>query len=96
MNWYRIAQQVAPISVVSYFPSIGELGISFKGSRTYIYPNVSPFLYDRINVLLRVKNHREVSKILRNLSVKKEEVPEETQQDRDEMLDEVYERGFLS
>lgn len=93
MNWYRTAQQVTPIAIVSYFPNIGELGISFNGGKKYVYPNVSPYLYDRINVLLRVKNHREVSKILRNLSPKKEE---ETQEDRDEMLNELYDGGLLS
>lgn len=93
MSWYRIAQQVLPITIVSYSPNIGELGISFNGKKTYIYPNVSPFLYERIDKLLRVKNYKEVSKILRNISPKKEE---ETSADKDEMLDELYERGLLS
>jgi len=93
MNWYRTAQQVAPIAIISYFPNIGELGISFNGGKKYAYPNISPFLYDRINVLLRVKNYKKVSEILRNISPKKEE---ETSVDRDEMLDELYEKGLLS
>ncbi len=93
MNWYRTAQQIAPIAIVSYFPNIGELGISFNGGKKYVYLDISPFLYDRMNVLLRVKNYREVSKILRNLSPKKEE---ETPADRDEMYDELVGKGLLS
>ncbi len=91
MNWYKKSQQVVPIAIVSYFPNIGELGISFNGGKKYVYPDISPFLYERIDILLRVKNYREVSKILRNISTKKEE----TQEDKDEMLDELYDRGYL-
>ena len=91
MSWYKKAQQVVPISIVSYFPNIGELGISFNGGKTYVYPDVSPFLYERIDTLLRVKNYREVSKILKNISKKEEKTPE----DSDEMVDELYDRGDL-
>jgi len=93
MNWYKIAQQVLPISIVSYSPNIGELGISFNGGKKYIYLDVSPFLHDKINTLLRVKNYKKVNEILRNISVKKEE---ETPADKGEMLNELYEEGLLS
>ena len=43
MNWYKIAQQPAPIAITSYSTPIGELGISFNGGKRYIYYDVSPF-----------------------------------------------------
>ena len=91
MNWYKIAQQFAPIAITSY-SKIGELGISFNGGKKYIYYNVSPFDYDKIRALLRVKNYREVQKILKNLSKNRHDTEEEKQQ----MLQQLYDEGYLN
>ncbi len=88
-SWYKRAQKIVPISIVSYFPNIGELGISFNRGKTYIYPDVSPFLYDRINTLLRVKNYKEVNKILKNIS---ENNKNNEKEDREEILNDLYDR----
>ncbi len=92
MNWYKKAQEIRPIAITSYFDSIGELGISFSGGKTYIYPDVSPFLYEKINILLRVKNYREVSKILRRIS---ENSKKNEEKEREEILNDLYNRGIL-
>ena len=92
MNWYKKAQQNIPIRIISYIPQHGELGISFNRGKKYIYPNVTPFTYSRIQTLLKVKNYREVQKILKNLSINRPDTKEEKQ----EMLDELYEEGLLS
>ena len=91
MNWYKKAQNIKPISITSY-THIGELGISFSGGKTYIYPDVSPFLYEKISTLLRVKNFREVSKILRRIS---ENSKNNEEKEREEILNDLYERGIL-
>ncbi len=91
MNWYKKSQEIKPISIISY-NHIGELGISFNGGKTYIYPDVSPFLYEKINILLRVKNFREVSRILRKVS---ENSKENKEKEREEILNDLYDRGIL-
>ena len=92
-NWYKnikISQNI-PISIVSYSPQTAELGISFNGGQKYVYPKVSPFVYNKIETLLRVKNYSKVQEVLKNLSANKPE----TQEDKDEMLNELYDRGIL-
>ena len=91
-NWYKKAQQNIPIQIVSYIPEHEELGISFNSGKKYIYPNVTPFTYNRIQTLLKVKNYRAVQKILKNLSNNRPDTKEE----KNEMLDELYNRGLLS
>lgn len=71
MNWYKIAYTPEPISIVSY-NSYNELGISFNGGKKYIYPNVSPFFYEKIKKLLKRKNYSTVAKILKSFAVNKE------------------------
>ena len=80
MNWFKQTQQAPPIAIVSYIPEYGELGISFRGSKKYVYSDVSPFLYEKINILLRVKNYKEVQKILKNLSAKATKIEEKKQE----------------
>jgi len=91
MNWYKIAQQPAPIAIISYFASIGELGISFNGGKKYVYQDVSPFHYNKIMTLLRVKNYRAVQAILKNLSINRPDTEKEKQQ----MLQQLYDEGYL-
>ncbi len=91
MNWYKKSQEIKPIAIILY-NQIGELGISFSGGKTYIYPGVSPFLYEKISILLRVKNYREVSKILRRIS---ENSKKDEEKEREEILNDLYERGIL-
>ena len=87
MNWYKIAQEYAPIGIVSYFS--GDLEISFNGGKKYTYENVPPVLYDRLDGLLRKGNYSAAQKILQNLSSKNDE----TEEDKQEMLNELYERA---
>jgi hypothetical protein len=89
-NWYKKAQQANPISIISY-NSTGELGISFNGGKAYVYPNVSPFVYKKIQTLLRVKNYKKVQDMLKNLSANNQE----TEEDRQQMLNQLYEDGHL-
>ena len=92
MNWYKKSQLNIPIQIVSYIPEYGELGISFNRGKKYIYPDVNPFTYNKIHTLLRVKNYKQVQKILKNLSANRPDTEEEKQQ----MLDELYDSGLLS
>lgn len=90
MNWYKIAQQqYAPIAIVSYFK--GDLGIVFNGGKKYTYEKINPDDYANLDRLLKHKNYKAAQEILRNWSPKKEE----TEEDRQEMLNELYERGVL-
>jgi hypothetical protein len=77
MNWYKRAQTFtpAPITIVSY-NSYGELGISFNGGKKYVYPNVSPYIYDNIKKLLKYKNYKKVQEMLQQLSVTQPEQKE--------------------
>ena len=70
MNWYKLSQQILPISILSY-NDYGELGISFSGGKKYVYPNVSPYIYNRISALLKNKNYKKVQQMLKNLSSNK-------------------------
>ena len=90
MSWYKTAQQILPITIVSY-NNLDELGISFSGGKTYIYPNVSPFYHNKIQTLLRVKNYREVQKILKSLSANRPD----TENERKQMLNQLYDEGHL-
>ena len=91
MNWYKTAQNVAPITIVSYIPSYGELGISFNGSKKYIYEKINPRDYNYLENLLKNKNYKKAQEILRRWSLKNKE----TEGDKQEMVDELYERGYL-
>jgi len=90
LNWYKKAQNNTNPIVITFYNSYGELGVSFNGGKTYIYLNVNPYVYDKIKRLLRNKNYREVNKILKNISGKGKE-----EDNRKEILDELYERGIL-
>ena len=92
MNWYKTTQQYNPIAIISYVPEYGELGISFNGGKKYIYPGVSPFIYNKIQTLLRVKNYKKVQKILKNLSDNRPD----SEEDKQQMLDQLYDEGYLS
>ena len=79
MNWFKKAQQTPPIAIVSYDHD-GNLGISFNGRKKYSYPDISQFYYNKIQTLLRVKNYKEVQKMLKNLSANRPHTEEEKQQ----------------
>lgn len=87
MSWYKKAQEYPPIAITSY-DSYGDLGITFNGGKKYVYENINPADYNRIDTLLRKRNYRAAQKILANWSPKKEE-------NEQEMLEELYERGIL-
>ena len=91
MNWFKTAQQYPPIAIVSYTKDYGELGISFNGGKKYVYENINPMDYNRIDTLLRHRNYSAAQKLLQSWSQKKKE----TEEDRQGMLDELYERGIL-
>lgn len=91
MNWYKIAQEYAPIGITSY-DSYGNLGITFNGGKKYVYENVNPMDYNRIDILLKNRNYKAAQKLLQSWSPKKEE----TEEDRQEMLNELYDRGILT
>ena len=86
----KIAQNI-PISIISYSDETGELGISFNSGKKYIYPNVSPFVFDKIEKLLKIKNYKEVQKMLKNLS----DNQPDTEEDKQQMLNQLYEEGYL-
>ena len=92
MNWYKKSQEYAPIAITSYFPGTGELGISFNGGKIYKYIDINSFTYDKIYKLLKVKNYKTVNSILRTISEKNKKNEEEN---REEILNELYERGYL-
>ena len=92
MNWYKTSQKYAPIAIISYIPEYGELGISFNGSKKYIYPGVTPFNYNEIQILLRVKNYKKVQKILKNLSANRPD----SEEDKQQMLNQLYDEGYLN
>ena len=91
MNWYKIAQEYAPIGITSY-DNNGNLGITFNGGKRYNYENVPPIVYDRIDSLLRKRNYSAAQEVLKNLSSKNKE----TEEDKQGMLNELYERGILT
>jgi len=91
MNWYKKAQQAPPIAITSYISAYGELGISFNGGQQYTYPDVSPFIYDKIKNLLKYKNYLKVQNMLKNLSAKNQE----TDRDKEQMLNQLYDEGHL-
>lgn len=90
MNWYKTSQSV-PIAISSYTPEYGELVVSFNGGKGYTYPGVSPFIYEKIRRLLSVKNYREVQNMLKNLSANRED----TEEDKQQMLNQLYDEGYL-
>ena len=90
MNWYKISQQqFAPIAIVSYFGD--ELGISFNGGKKYVYDNINQDNHDDLEFLLKKHNYRAAEEKIRSWRPKQEE----TEEDRQEMLNELYERGIL-
>ncbi len=90
MNWYKIAQEYAPIGIVSY-DDYGELGISFNGGKKYIYENINPKDYEYLDSLLRNRNYSKAQSILQVWSSRRKE----TKEDKQEMLNELYEREIL-
>ena len=90
MNWYKIAQQqYAPIAIVSYFGD--NLGIVFNGGKKYTYERINPDDYLKIKTLLEKRNYTAAQALLRSWG----NAGKETEEDKQEMLDELYERGFL-
>lgn len=87
----KFAQSNTPISIYSYSKTYGELKILFNNKGPYTYYNVSPYTYNKIRYLLNKKNYSYVNKILRNIS---KNTPH-TEEEKSEMLDELYERGYL-
>jgi len=90
MNWYKIAQEYPPIAIASY-NSYGELVIIFNGVGRYVYTNIVPYNYNKIKSLLDNKNYRAAQKLLSSWGTKNTE----TEEDREEMLTELYDRGYL-
>ena len=97
MNWYKESQSV-PIQWLSFsqYPGdvYGEMGISFNGGQKYIYKDVSFDESEKIRKLLRNKNYSFVNKLLRNISDRQKK--EDTKEDKEEILNELYEREILS
>jgi len=71
LNWYKKAQQYAPIAIVSYNQTYNELGISFNRGPKYTYYGVNPYYYNKIENLLNRKNYKAAEKILRNFGKNK-------------------------
>ena len=90
MNWYKIAKQYATIAIVSYSYD-GTLGIVFNGGKKYIYENINIDNYGYLNSLLKNRNYRKAQEILKSWSSKNEE----TDEDRQEILNELYDRDIL-
>jgi hypothetical protein len=90
MNWYKTAQEYPPIAIASY-NSYGELVIIFNGMRRYVYTNIVPDNYNKIKSLLDNKNYTAAQKLLSVWGTKNKE----TEEDREEMLTELYDRGYL-
>ncbi len=85
-NSFKQSQQYAPIAIVSYIPEYAELGISFNGRKKYVYPGVSPYIYEQIRNLLKYKNYRKVQEMLKNLSINDKKINNqpENKQESDE------------
>ena len=101
MNWYKkvqltnkikLSQTNIPIDIYSYNETHGELKILFNDKGPYTYHNVNPFIYNKIKYLLSKRNYSTASKILRNIS---KNTPH-TEEEKNEMLNELYERGILN
>jgi len=89
MNWYKMSQKYAPVAISSYIPSFGELTIVFNGGKRYVYENVGPRDYAYLQNLLKNHNYKKAQGFLSHLYNK------ETEEDRREMLKELYERGVI-
>lgn len=96
MSWFKKCQYnpVVPIQISSYNYTYNLLKVLYRGQGPYEYPNVSPFIYNKIANLLRYRNYRAAKKILDNLSPVKNK-NDYTEEEKNQMLDELYERGFL-
>ena len=90
-NLLKQAQQIPPISIISY-DNYEDLTISFNGGKKYIYPNVTPDDYNYIRKLLRVKNYKKVQEILKNISANRPD----TEEDKQQMLNQLYNEGHLT
>lgn len=91
MNWYKIAQLRAPIAITSYNETYNQLGISFAGSKTYTYENIVPDDHNYLESLLKNRNYPKAQEVLESWRTKRQE----TEEDRQEMLTELYDRGVL-
>jgi len=93
MNWYKKAQQrIYPIMIAFYNHSTGDLGVSYNGGKTYVYPNISPYQKEYLEKLLGVKNYSTVSKFLKGITPKGNNVE---QHDKNETMEELHNRGIL-
>ena len=90
MNWYKKAQQIPPIAILSY-NSYGDLAVSFNGGKRYVYPDVTPDDYNYMKNLLKVKNYKKVQEILKNMSANRPE----TEEDKQQMLNQLCDEGEL-
>ena len=88
MNWYKIAQAYPSIAIASY-NSYGDLAIIFEGVRREVYENISPDRFGHLKSLLSHKNYSDAARLIDGWKEK------ETEADRNEMLTELYDRGYL-
>ena len=59
----------SPIEQIFYDPDYWELKIKFKsGPTVYTYQSVSPFVYEKLRILLGKQNYPKVMEMLGNLS----------------------------
>ena len=103
MNWYKKAQQNAPIQFLGWSTyhsdESGEMAIAFKGKR-YVYYDISREESNYIKSLLGHKNYSTVAKTL--ISYKKRWDKKQltsrghTPQEEEGMLNELEERGFIN
>lgn len=96
MNWFKMSQYnpVVPMQISSYDYTYNRLYVLFRGKGPYMYPNVSPFIYNKITTLLRHRNYSSVKAILDKLSLTKNP-PDHSKEEKEDMLNQLYEEGYL-
>jgi hypothetical protein len=99
MSWYKESKKYNSIITILSYNKLGELAVMFNNTKRYVYPGVSPHLYEKIERLLSRNNSSAVIRILQNLSKtnKKEEEKnrDHTNEEKQEMMNELQERGIL-
>jgi len=80
------AQQYVPIAIVNYDKEYGFLEISFNGSKKYPYENINWDNYIHLRGLLDNRNYKAAQKLLSGWHPK---------EDKESMLDQLYEEGHL-
>jgi hypothetical protein len=84
----KMAQTYPSIAIAAY-NNYGELVIIFEGVRREVYENVSPDTFGYLKSLLSHKNFKDAAILIDGLKKR------ETEEDRNEMLTELYDRGYL-